>query len=323
MTERRLRPLGLGDLFDEAFDLYKQNWALLALTTAVAAVPLKIVVGIVTLRFLQDFLGIAGAVESSTPDMAHLTSWLGGVTTSAAMLAPLYLLGYGLEMTALARATSARYLGQPITVWRAYQPSLRRFVPLLLTSLLFGLACLLGLSVCGIPVLIPLTLLLFTAHAFALENKGYGKALGRSSGLVSGYGGRIFGALLALLLISAVLSLGMQMPLQYGLDKLLRVLPGTDAWLGSGGTGSLHGLSPRAQAVSEVSAGLAQLLVTPFLVSVLTVLYYDLRIRKEAFDVELLAQDLGYPTIFETPVPLNAPTAPPIALAGPSAGGAA
>ncbi len=53
--------------------------------------------------------------------------------------------------------------------------------------------------------------------------------------------------------------------------------------------------------------------VLPFLVSVVTVLYFDLRIRKEGFDVELLAQDLNYPPLaalgpFLPPAPAFGPT---------------
>ncbi|MEZ0333151.1 MAG: hypothetical protein ACAI18_04020, partial [Gemmatimonadales bacterium] len=44
--------------------------------------------------------------------------------------------------------------------------------------------------------------------------------------------------------------------------------------------------------VTVVLAGLVQLLVYPLFYCVLTVAYYDLRVRKEGFDLEVLASTL-------------------------------
>ena len=42
MSDRTLRPLALGDVFDEGFDLYKRNFLLFLLVTAAWIVPLYI-----------------------------------------------------------------------------------------------------------------------------------------------------------------------------------------------------------------------------------------------------------------------------------------
>ena len=42
-----------------------------------------------------------------------------------------------------------------------------------------------------------------------------------------------------------------------------------------------------------VAASLIQLLIYPLFYCVLTVAYYDLRVRKEAFDLEVLASGLS------------------------------
>ena len=42
-----------------------------------------------------------------------------------------------------------------------------------------------------------------------------------------------------------------------------------------------------------LSSGIASVLVQPFQAAIRTVLYYDLRVRKEGYDVELLAEQLG------------------------------
>lgn len=295
MADRQLRPLNLGDIFDEAFDLYKKNLAFFALVTAVAAVPLNVVVAFVTLHWLRDLTDAAAVMDSSDP--TRLFSWISALAGHAALISPLFIIAYGLEVCALAWATSARYLGEPITLWGSYRGALRRFFPLLLTALIYSAANALGMALCYVGMLVPLTLFAFTAHAFALEGKSYFKALGRSSGLMSGQTARVFAALFLLSMVYSVMAVALRLPLAYGFDVLLRITPAAQGLLGAG-TGAAHGLSLRAQIVDHVTGGIIELILTPFVLSVVTVLYYDLRVRKEAFDVEMLARDLGYRSVF-------------------------
>jgi len=310
MADRQLRPLNLGDVFDEAFDLYKRNLAFFVLVAAVAAVPLKIVIAFATLHWLRDLTSFAGIMNDSDP--TRLFSWILAFAGRLALLSPLFLIAYGLELCALAVATSARYLGEPITLWGTYRGALRRFFPLLLTALIYGVVNAVGLFVCYFGILVPLTLFAFTAHTFALEGKSYFQALGRSSGLMSGDSWRVFGALFLLSLIYLVMMVALQLPLAYAFDALLRITPAAQGLLGAG-TGAVHGLSLRSQIVDQVTSGIVQVVLMPFLLSVVTVLYYDLRVRKEAFDVELLARDLGYRSVFAQTAGL-APTSLPAAM---------
>ena len=159
-------------------------------------------------------------------------------------------------------------------------------------------------------------------HVRAGGRRTSGGRPGRSNQLVSGYGGRVFGSLILLELIAAIVGLGIQLPLVYAFDVLLNVTPGSDLLFGGGS--AVTALSEQRRIVADISQGLAHLVLTPFVFSVLTVLYYDLRVRKEAFDIELLARGLHYP-------PLSAlggylPPASPVALprdaaAAPGAGG--
>jgi hypothetical protein len=56
---------------------------------------------------------------------------------------------------------------------------------------------------------------------------------------------------------------------------------GVEALLGNG------------EALSTVVVALVSLLIYPLLSCVLTLFYYDLRVRKEGFDLEMLSQQLG------------------------------
>lgn len=311
MADRQLRPLSLGDIFDEAFDLYKKNIAFFALVTAVAAVPLNIVVAFITLHWMRDLADAAAVMDSSDP--TRLFSWFSALAGRAALVSPLFLIAYSLEVCALAFATSARYLNEPVTLWGAYRPALRRFFPLVLTALIYCAANALGMALCYIGILVPLTLFAFTAHTFSREGKSYFQALGRSSGLMSGQSWRVFGALALLSLVYGVMAVALRLPLAYGFDTLLRITPAAQGLLGAA-TGAAHGLSLRSQIVDHVTGGIIELILMPFLMSVVTVLYYDLRVRREAFDIELLARDLGYRPVFAAQTaglpPAVAPLAP-------------
>ena len=309
----RFRPMALGDIFDEAFDLYKKNFLFLLLVTAVVVVPLQILAPVLALRYPAE-PSLALLLHNNFGDFvsADALRQLGPAFSGPAIFSPLYPLISAVEIVALAGACSACYLGEPQRLWTFYQVPLRRFVPLVFTALLYALPMLLGLVVCYVGVLVPAIFFAFTAHTFALEGKNFGRALGRSSQLAGGYAGRVLGSLILLELIAAIVGLGIQLPLVYAFDVLLNVTPGTDVLFGGGS--AVSALSEQRRIVTDISRGLAHLVLTPFVFSVMTVLYYDLRVRKEAFDIELLARGLRYP-------PLSAlngylPPASPLALPG-------
>jgi len=154
------------------------------------------------------------------------------------------------------------------------------------------------------------TLLLFLLPAALIEGKGPVAAMCRSAQLGSGYGTRTFGCLLLLGTVLSVISLGIRLPLGYLLDGVLNVAPGASRLIGGDEFGSAP--SAQAQVVSLLSTGLAHMLLIPFLVSVVVVLYYDLCIRKEGYDMDLLAGELEYPALSTL-----RPFLPPVAVFGP------
>ena len=72
----------------------------------------------------------------------------------------------------------------------------------------------------------------------------------------------------------------------------------------------------------QVASALVNVFVTPFSTAALILLYFDIRVRKEGFDLELLAQSMEGgappPQPYATPVPpvvpddLGAPLPPPV-----------
>jgi len=308
MTGQRLRPLGLGDIFDEGFDLYKRNFVFLLLVTSLAVVPLDILLDLFSPRLMSTVFDLFGVTENS--DAAW--TWLVVSLVKLTLFLPFFLLA----VTPLVAAAAGRYLERDQTLWQIYRPFLRRLPGLLLLLLLDGAVLIFGAAFCLFGWFVPAVQFFFSLHAFVIESKGPGKALGRSGSLIGGYAGRVFNCLFLLGLITWVISLGVTFPLSYLVDSALNLTPGAQSLYG-GVTGA--GQPGEQQIVAPISNGLAHLVLIPFLVCVVTVLYYDLRVRKEGFDVELLAEDLRYPPLaslgpYLPPVPvfgMTRPGAPP------------
>ncbi len=299
MNRLRLRPLGVGDIFDEGFDLYKRNFVPLLLATAAAVVPLDIGLAFLTPRFLPAVFSLLDLTTNSSDAF-----WVWLVTNLVKILCylPLYIVAVGPAVI----AASARYLGGAMPVEAAFRQSLRRTPAALLATLLSGLLLALGMAFCGVLWLVAATQLLFLLQALLLEGLGPAKAMRRSGALGSGYSARVFGCLLLLGVVLFVVSLGLRLPLAFLVDGVLNLAPGASN-LYSSGVGTAQ-----QQVVSLISTGLAHLLLIPFIVCVVTVMYYDLRIRKEGVDIELLAQDLSYP-----PLSALGPYLPPVPVFGP------
>ncbi len=299
MNAQRLRPLGVGDIFDEGFDLYKRNFAFLLLATVALVVPLDIGLAALSPRLLPAVFSLLDLTSQS--DAFGL--WLVTVLTKTALYLPLYLVALGPVML----SASAKYLDQNITVEAAFRVCGRRLPGLLMLGLFAGIILALSLLPCGLLWLPAATLLLFALPALLVEGLRPVGAMRRSAALGGGYGLRTFGCLLLLGATLFTVGLGLRLPLAYLVDTVLNIAPGAAAFYSGVDSGGAGGTAQQ-QAVALLSGGLAHLLLLPFAACVVTVLYYDLRIRKEGVDIELLALDLGYPPLsalgpFLPPVP--------------------
>jgi hypothetical protein len=250
-----LRPLGVGEILDTSFSLYRRHFGALA-TVALVCTGIPLV--------LRLFLETAGGIWSNLP------------------LAFLYLLSVVVLNLVATAATvfivSESYLGRPITAREA----LRRATPysgrILVCSLLMALAVGLGFLLLFIPGIILGVGLALAIPAVVLEpGLSPSAALSRSWELTRGARWRIFGlgiTLLVLLYVPVVAVTGL----------FAIVLP--QAASGSFGPVALATIAGLA------IGGLVQIFIYPLFYCVLTVTYYDLRVRKEGFDLELLASAL-------------------------------
>jgi hypothetical protein len=250
-----LRPLTVGEILDTSFSLYRRHFSALA-TVALVCTGAPLV--------LRLFLEAGG-----------------GIFTNLVLFA-LYLVSLVVLSLVATGATvfivSESYLGRPIAAREALARATPYLGRILVASLLMGLAVGLGFLLLVIPGIILGVGLALAIPAVVLEpGMSASGALSRSWELTRGSRWRIFGLGLTLLVLLYVPFIAIT-----GLFAL--ILPGTSV-------GSV-GLTSVSAIVALAIGGLVQMLIYPLFYCVLTVAYYDLRVRKEGFDLELLASSL-------------------------------
>lgn len=264
---KRLHPMDLGEILDQAFALYRANFVLFAGIVAVLAVPQTIITIALTSSTSSSLTTHGNAVNV---DFGSLAVAYGG--------SGLLTLFFSTLITgALARAISARYLSQEITVGQAYSSlGFGTFAVLVIASILLGIIVVIGVFL-PIPILTAIFLYVrfaFISQVVVLERRGVFASFGRSWSLVKGTWWRVFGITLVLAVIVGAIE---------------GVLGGLAAgFLAFGHT-----------TISQSISGVIGILVRPIQLGGMTLLYYDLRIRKEGFDLEYAMRDLesGQPVL--------------------------
>jgi hypothetical protein len=167
---------------------------------------------------------------------------------------------------------SASYLGQPLKAAGALKRATPLLGRLILCSLLLAIVVGFGILFFMIPGIVLLCGLVLAFPSLVLEpGSSPTGALSRSWSLTRGSRWRLLVTLVILLYVP-IIALG---------TIAAVVLP-------SGG--AIGSLTPGLMTLAVV--GVMQMLLYPLLYCVLTVAYYDLRVRKEGFDLEVLASTL-------------------------------
>ena len=249
-----LRPLTVGEILDTSFSLYRRHFSALA-TVALVCTGIPLV--------LRMFLEASGG-------------FLVNLTLGALYALSLVVLNL-VATAATVFVVSESYLGRPLSAWEA----LRRATPymgrILVCSLLMAIAVGLGFMLLLIPGVILAVGLALAIPAVVLEPRTSASgALSRSWELTRGARWRIFGLGIVLLVLLYV---------------PLVAITGLFAFLLPQSAGMFNGGSVGMVTVIAIG-GLVQMFIYPLFYCVLTVTYYDLRVRKEGFDLELLASTL-------------------------------
>ncbi len=168
---------------------------------------------------------------------------------------------------------SESYLGRGITAGDALARATPFVWPLILASLAMGIVVLIGLLLFVVPGLIAVCGLAVTVPALVVESLGPTAAMGRSWALTQGHRLRMLGLFVVIFILLVVPYLA-----------VMGVFGVVAATVGGG--------SAMILLVGVVIAAILQLLLSPLYQAALVIAYYDLRVRKEGFDLEVLASSL-------------------------------
>jgi hypothetical protein len=265
----RARPLGIVDTLDATFQVYRRHFVAFITVMGVVIVPSAVLSLVVV---LAAGLGETSLVRNVSPEVLLGVGIVGVLAIIVlAIVASLAQLVAGGAAILLA---SGAILGQPIGVGEAFRTAFSRIGGLLLASIVVFLPLSLLITTClGIPVAIYLGLgWVLVFQALLIERLGAIDAMRRSWHLVNGHRWRL---LACLLLVGVIVWLLVSIPA--GVFSVLGVI---------GAVISANSLAAiLTMQIGQVALqALAQTLFGSIIYITATLLYYDLRMRKEAFD---------------------------------------
>jgi len=293
----RLKPMDVTGLLDTMFALYRRNLALFIGVVAVLQVPVAVIVFLLHPNTNPQMFTVYHSVDGtgSTPTFHSDAIAVTAISAVATFVVSFFI------TAALAQAISRRYLGESASLGQVYRSIgwsvIARLVAYTfleiaavlclaliigaITALLVQVAPALGVLfavVASIAAVVALGIAFirfaFVPQVLVLERTHVIQAFRRSWTLVYGSSWRVLGYLLLLSLIVSI----------------------TAGILGGVASAALAFIGGReATALAGAVGAVAGILIEPIRGGGLTLLYYDLRIRNEGFDLERLVSTLESP----------------------------
>jgi hypothetical protein len=249
-----LRPLSTGEILDRTFTLYRQHFLFF--------------IGLAAIPRLPTIIG-----------NVFQTQWLAepevGIYTTVSVTAVIYVLalvGYLISQGATVLGVSEVYLGRSTTIAESLRLAVNRIGALFGASVLSLLAIAGGFILLFVPGMIAACRLFVCVPAVVIEKQGPLDSFSRSLELTKGYAMRAFLIGLLYFVILAGFSAMVSVPLALSILQNNGNLALMKGWL---------------LAAALLSAAL-NILLTPVLLIATSVYYYDLRVRKEAFDLHFM-----------------------------------
>ncbi len=324
-----LRPLSIGELFDRAFNVYFRNILTFSAILLVMLLPLVLLQYFIYKDSMNASLDLFQAIiqhPGTPPDMSKIEAVQGDPLVQFGLSMLYYGLAFftvPLANAAVVSGISRAYLGMPVRFADCYRHAFSRWGWVLLLVFLWGIV----------------TFFLFFALAFggvllAVILTGVAQLLRTP--------GEILAAVVGIALFLAFVALVVMGYMAYAssftatvLEKIdpiraftlgvSRIFGGHQFWrsfvvawalvflglafaLVTAIAGGLISLATKSAVFYLLCAYIAQVFYTALAFAVVAVYYYDIRIRREGFDLQLLADQIA-----ASAAPRPAPPAPPAA----------
>ncbi len=266
MATLEFQPMSVGQILDRTFTLYRRNFLHYIAIVAVAVVPFRVLLYL-AMVLVDDMVGMAeNEAQSALAVMMIVTGIIGMIIAAIAQ---------ALARAALLRAVSGSYLGEDVSLGQAYRKALPRLWSILVAGFLVGIITWLGLLLLIVPGVIFAAAFALTIPGIVVEDLGATEGMGRSWHLTRGNRSKVLGLLLLVWLIGLVVGA----TLGFAGGFVAAPLAQMNDYVGS--------------VVEDLFSMVAIVLTTPIGATATILLYYDLRIRKEGFDLEMLAERMG------------------------------
>lgn len=260
----QIKELGLGGILDQAITLVKNHFALLMGIVLVLFFPFTLALNFFITSSMQGMQALQAGAAGGI-DMAAQQKAASGMLIMFPLLFLYQLVIVPLTNAAIIHAVASEYLERPVTVGQSISRAFRVLLPLLGTTILFGLIVYAGLLLCIIPGVIWLFQNILYGHVVVIEGLSGMPALRRSKQLMLSDRTKHFNTIFLLGLVLGIVNFA---------------------------SGAVAGLIPEPHVATAV---------TSFVQSVLMLLgtaagvvfYFSCRCKAENFDLTLLAQSVA------------------------------
>jgi hypothetical protein len=266
-----LRPLSTGELLDRTFSLYRGHFVLFV---AIFALPHLAVLA---------FQCVAVAFQIPGTNLSRLftnLAWSWGAIL-------LSMVASAASQAATVIAVSNVHLDRPASVTDSFARIKNHIVGVIGLSLVVGIGVGLGFVLLIVPGVLLAMMWSLAIPVKVLENQGVFDSMSRSSALTQGNRGRIFVIWLLFILLSIGVSLLLRWPIE--------VAAGVHSIF------AMQRVAPVWQVASLVATFVSECLAGPLATIAFSLVYYDERVRKEAFDLQLMMSTLDAPALESAP----------------------
>jgi hypothetical protein len=296
MDPAGLRPLGIGEILDVAIKIYRARFAVVVKATAVVLAPVFALSALIRISLPSSDTAedlFEETQPGATPEIDFGDLW--PLLAGGLLLAIIAYLASTIATGACFKAISGAYLDEEPGWRESVRFGRSRLGALVWLSILTAICVIPALLLCLAPGIYLWVVWSVAAPVLLLEDVVGWQAMKRSRALVTGR----FWPTLAVVLLSLLITFAVQLAIGGVLAGLVSV-SGNDVALAI------------ADFIAQTASGV---LTTPLSAAILTVLYFDLRVRKEGFDLELLSRRMGVdPTSVVNPdflPPPQEPSPPP------------
>jgi hypothetical protein len=282
MANVDLRPMTLGEVLDRTFTLYRENFLLFA---GIAALPYLV---LLLFNFgLLLFINQSGMTSGArVPSSGQVGGFILG--TFGALLLMLILVG--VAQAATVAAVSDLFLGRQTTVGEAYARAKGKILTVLAIMIMTALAAGVGFLFLIVPGIYLACRFALSVPASVVEQESPVPSIERSMELSKGHAGQIFLLLLLVTVLTYVVTAILQLPaMVFSVSAAL----------------AKQQPSLAVSAYSYIAQFVSQVIVGPVGTISIVLMYYNLRVKKEGFDIQHLMNSLD-----NVPRPLADPVTP-------------